>query len=185
VCVCVCVCVCLCVCVSVCLCVCRLSVCLTTQYSTLTTVDRHVKTDDENLSLNVAVSCQKKVQAYKRFLIHTPPNVLTLQLKRYVSGAAGYKLNRHLNFSLQLDLRPFVTEVNDTSVMYKLYAVLVHCGMTTTSGHYYCCVLTPSGHWFKMNDAVVCSVLWSIVWNLCNVACCCCMCACFTALLSS
>jgi len=81
--------------------------------------------------------------------------VLTLQLKRYVHGATGYKLNRHLNFSLQLDLQPFVTEVNDLSVIYKLYAVLVHCGTTTTSGHYYCCVLSPSGRWFKMNDAMV------------------------------
>jgi len=79
-------------------------------------VDNNLKID-ETLKLNVTVSCQKKVRAYKRFLIHTPPNVLTLQLKRYVSGAAGYKLNRHLNFSMQLDLRPFMTEVNDSSVI--------------------------------------------------------------------
>jgi len=120
--------------------------------------DIAVKTDN-NLKLHVTVSCQRKVRAHKRFLIHTPPNVLTLQLKRYVSGATGYKLNRHLNFPLQLDLRPFVTEVNDSSLMYKLYAVLVHYGMTTTSGHYYCCVLAPSGRWFKLNDAMVCSCL--------------------------
>jgi len=105
----------------------------------------------------VAVSCQRKVRAQKQLLIHKPPNVLTLQMKRYVSGAAGYKLSRHLNFPLQLDLRPFVTELNDSSlVIYKLYAVLVHYGMTTTSGHYYCFVLAPSGRWYKMNDATVC-----------------------------
>jgi len=115
----------------------------------------------EILKLSVVVSCQKKVRAYKRFMIHRPPNVLTLQLKRYVGGGTGYKLNRHLNFPLQLDLRPFVTEVNDASVMYRLYAVLVHYGMTTTSGHYYCCVLSPSGHWYKMNDATVCCSLYS------------------------
>ena len=105
-------------------------------------------------------SCHKKVRAYKQFMIHTPPNVLTLQLKRYVSGATAYKLNRHLNFPLQLDLRPFVTEVNESSVTYKLYAVLVHYGMTTTSGHYYCFVLAPSGRWYKMNDATVCHSLF-------------------------
>jgi len=115
------------------------------------------------MKLNVTVSCQKKVRAYKRFLIHMPPNVLTLQLKRYVHDASGYKLNRHLNFSLQLDLHPFVTEAHDLSVMYKLYAVLVHYGITTTSGHYYCCVLAPSGRWFKINDATVCSYLFSVV----------------------
>jgi len=110
----------------------------------------------ENPKVNVTFSCKKKVRAYKRFMIHRPPNVLTLQLKRYVGGASGYKLNRHLNFPLQLDLRPFVTEVNESSVTYKLYAVLVHYGTTTTSGHYYCFVLAPSGHWYKMNDAMVC-----------------------------
>lgn len=89
-------------------------------------------------------------------MIHRPPNVLTLQLKRYVGGPTGYKLNRHLNFPLQLDLRPFVTEANESSVLYKLYAVLVHYGMMTTSGHYYCFVLAPSGRWYKMNDAMVC-----------------------------
>ena len=132
-------------------------------------VDNNLKID-ETLKLNVTVSCQKKVRAYKRFLIHTPPNVLTLQLKRYVSGAAGYKLNRHLNFSMQLDLRPFMTEVNDSSVMYKLYAVLVHYGMTTTSGHYYCCVLAPSGRWFKLNDATVCFFLLFRIEKLYDVA---------------
>jgi len=89
-------------------------------------------------------------------MIHTPPNVLTIQLKRYVGGAVGYKLNRHLNFSPTLDLRPFVTEANVSPVTYKLYAVLVHYGTQTTSGHYYCFVLAPSGRWYKMNDAMVC-----------------------------
>jgi len=86
-----------------------------------------------------------------------PPNVLTLQLKRYVGGVtSGYKLNRHLRFPLLLDVRRFATEVNDSSVTYKLYAVLVHYGTTTTSGHYYCFVLSPSGCWYKMNDGMVC-----------------------------
>jgi ubiquitin C-terminal hydrolase len=39
---------------------------------------------------------------------------------------------------------------------YQLYAVLVHSGWCTTSGHYYCYVQTSPGVWHWMNDSVVC-----------------------------
>ncbi|XP_070661122.1 ubiquitin carboxyl-terminal hydrolase 23 isoform X2 [Malus domestica] len=35
---------------------------------------------------------------------------------------------------------------------YTLYGVLVHCGATTYSGHYYCYVRTSSGMWYSLDD---------------------------------
>ena len=38
---------------------------------------------------------------------------------------------------------------------YKLYAVLVHSGYSSNSGHYYCYVRAPNGTWYHMNDSIV------------------------------
>ena len=35
---------------------------------------------------------------------------------------------------------------------YTLYGVLVHCGWSTRSGHYYCFVRTSSGMWYSLDD---------------------------------
>jgi len=48
------------------------------------------------------------------------------------------------------------------SVWYRLYAVLVHNGQTTNSGHYYCYVRAPGGTWHCMNDSSVSNVAFSV-----------------------
>ena len=39
--------------------------------------------------------------------------------------------------------------------MYQLYAVLVHSGMSSNSGHYYCYVKGSDKMWYTMNDNYV------------------------------
>uniref|UniRef100_T1G6N8 Ubiquitin carboxyl-terminal hydrolase 36 n=1 Tax=Helobdella robusta TaxID=6412 RepID=T1G6N8_HELRO len=100
-------------------------------------------------------SCKKNVTARKLFSIHKPPRILTLQLKRY--GMSGGKVTRHITFPHQFNAHPYTSSSlqNNPTCMYDLYAVLVHDGHSTNSGHYYCYVKTKAGLWFCMNDHMV------------------------------
>jgi len=80
-------------------------------------------------------------------------HMLTMFLLRY--GAHGSKVTRHISFSERLDLRPYMSMTQSSSVLYRLYAVLVHNGCSTNSGHYYCYVRAPGGMWHCMNDSSV------------------------------
>ena len=40
-------------------------------------------------------------------------------------------------------------------IKYRLYAVLVHSGYSSNSGHYYCYIRTSNGVWYQMNDSIV------------------------------
>ena len=42
--------------------------------------------------------------------------------------------------------------------MYQLYGVLVHQGMSSNSGHYYCYVKGSDKMWYTMNDNFVSTV---------------------------
>lgn len=43
------------------------------------------------------------------------------------------------------------------NLKYTLYGVLVHCGGSIHSGHYYCFVRTSSGMWYSLDDNEVSS----------------------------
>ncbi|XP_006813669.1 ubiquitin carboxyl-terminal hydrolase 16-like [Saccoglossus kowalevskii] len=80
--------------------------------------------------------------ANKQLLIHRPPPILTLHLKRFQQ--AGYslrKVNRHVDFPLTLDIAPFCSEnckdVADSKnqILYSLYGLVEHSGRLQ-GGHY-------------------------------------------------
>ncbi len=104
--------------------------------------------------LTLPSSCRKLVQAEKRFTIKKPPNVLTIQLKRFTfTSFFGGKIDKLVTFQEYLDLAPYVSEnKSNYSVNYSLYAVLVHSGSSTRSGHYYSFVKSSSGTWYCMDD---------------------------------
>jgi len=74
-------------------------------------------------------------------------------------GMMGGKVTRHIVFPELLDVQPYVSRVSETSRAddhrYRLYGVLVHEGHSTSSGHYYCYVMTADGSWYCMNDHIV------------------------------
>ena len=53
--------------------------------------------------------CNQKVRAMKQMTIHKPPSVLTIHLKRFRAHDPGQKINKEVQFSPTLDLRPFVS----------------------------------------------------------------------------
>lgn len=103
--------------------------------------------------------CKTKVKALKQFTIDQAPPILTVQLKRFSSsGGFGGKIDKKVHFDSNLDLRPFVNGCEDEEIKYALYAVLVHSGWSTHSGHYYCYVHTGMDTWHLMDDSQVSQV---------------------------
>lgn len=99
--------------------------------------------------------CKIKVRALKQFTIDKAPQILTVQFKRFSSsGAFGGKIDKRVHFDQTLDMNPFVNsgEAQNEELRYSLYAVLVHSGWSTRSGHYYCFVRTAMDVWHVLDD---------------------------------
>ncbi len=102
--------------------------------------------------------CEKKQPARKQMKILRSPHVLTLQLKLFTPQ--GQKRNKKVSFDTELNLSEFMADVSDKREpqSYSLYAVLVHTGQTTRSGHYTAFVKAPNGAWYHMDDDSVSQV---------------------------
>ncbi|XP_064006507.1 ubiquitin carboxyl-terminal hydrolase 42-like [Pogoniulus pusillus] len=98
-------------------------------------------------------SCDTVAAASKGFSIQDAPPVLTLALKRF--GMTGRKLSKAVEFPLSLDLRPYMSQARGEPCLYSLYAVLVHRGGGSASGHYFCYVKASNGLWYRMDDTSV------------------------------
>lgn len=103
--------------------------------------------------------CKKKCPAKKRFTVFKPPNVATIQLKRFeYNRIFGGKITKHITFPEILNLRPYMSEPNGETVLYKLNSIIVHLGGSCNSGHYYAYVRSSRDTWFVMDDSRVGSV---------------------------
>uniref|UniRef100_A0A8C3L4C3 Ubiquitin carboxyl-terminal hydrolase n=1 Tax=Chrysolophus pictus TaxID=9089 RepID=A0A8C3L4C3_CHRPC len=98
--------------------------------------------------------CMKMAPASKRFTIHRSPNVLTISLKRF-ADFTGAKITKAIEYPEYFDLRAYMSQSAGEPLIYALYAVLVHNGSDSHSGHYYCFIKAADGLWYQMNDASV------------------------------
>uniref|UniRef100_UPI00403876B4 ubiquitin carboxyl-terminal hydrolase 17-like protein 6 n=1 Tax=Callospermophilus lateralis TaxID=76772 RepID=UPI00403876B4 len=98
--------------------------------------------------------CQKKRPACKTLTLQKAPKVLMLVLKRF-SDLTGEKIAKHVQYPECLDMQPYMSQQGRGPLVYALYAVLVHAGVSCHSGHYYCYIKAGNGHWYKMDDAKV------------------------------
>jgi len=80
--------------------------------------------------------------AEKRYLIYSPPAVLTLHLKRFHQTGIGMrKINKHVEFSPLLDVGSYCCKngqrfsSNQGKVVYSLYGIVSHSG-GLSGGHY-------------------------------------------------
>ncbi|KAJ1649682.1 hypothetical protein IWQ61_009308 [Dispira simplex] len=107
--------------------------------------------------------CNKLVDARKQMTIYQPPEVLTVQLKRFNFGHSfGGKITKEIEYSETLDLGPYLSR-RGTKCQYRLYGVLVHAGATCRSGHYFCFIKSSAGTWYCMDDSSVRQVSLSTV----------------------
>lgn len=102
--------------------------------------------------------CKEEVLAEKQFMLDQAPSIATFHLKRFKSdGSYVEKIDKHVAYPLEFDLQPYLSGNQDTSVQlkYELYAVVVHVGLTATSGHYFSCVRSCPDKWYKLDDSKV------------------------------
>ncbi|XP_075035759.1 ubiquitin carboxyl-terminal hydrolase 42 isoform X2 [Mixophyes fleayi] len=129
-----------------------------TSHSVNKALEQFVKA--EQLDGDNAYSCSKckqMVTATKRFTVHRVSNVLTLSLKRFASFNGG-KLSKEIKYPEYLDLRSYTSHPNGEPLIFKLYAVLVHTGLSCHTGHYYSYIRASNECWYLMNDSAVSSV---------------------------
>lgn len=103
------------------------------------------------------MKCKQLVPAVKRYTLHKASKVLLINLKRFEFGKNSHKLSHLVHYPEFLDVRPYMSEetINDQSLNYRLYAVLVHVGASMHSGHYFSYVRSPNNRWYKADDTTM------------------------------
>ncbi|KAL2348949.1 hypothetical protein Fmac_002949 [Flemingia macrophylla] len=116
----------------------------------------------ENIDANIRCdSCKEEVSMEKQLMLDQTPSVAAFHLKRFkTDGVFVEKIDKHIDFPLELDLQPYTisNENNDVPLKYNLYAIVVHIGFSSTSGHYFCFVRSSPNTWHKMDDSMVTEV---------------------------
>lgn len=104
-------------------------------------------------------NCKEEVVAEKQLKIDQAPAVSVLHLKRFKSdGLYVEKINEFVKFPLELDLQPFISDPSgdyNGGLKYDLYAVLVHIGISSDSGHYFCYIRSSPDSWHRLDDSKV------------------------------
>ncbi|ONK58959.1 uncharacterized protein A4U43_C08F1490 [Asparagus officinalis] len=94
-------------------------------------------------------ACQDKVFVEKQIKLFEAPQVLSINFKRFKVCSSGiYKIDKFVEYPLQLDLRPFLSSPeNEMQYNYELYAIIVHY-----EDHYYSIVRSTDNIWHALND---------------------------------
>ncbi|KAF9623620.1 hypothetical protein IFM89_003547 [Coptis chinensis] len=106
-------------------------------------------------------NCKKDVLVEKQFTLEQTPSVAAFHLKRFKNdGSYVEKIDKYVEFPLELDLQPFSGNQENDNVesKYELYAVVVHTGLTSCSGHYFCFIRSSPQTWHKLDDSKVTKV---------------------------
>nr|GMD76253.1 ubiquitin carboxyl-terminal hydrolase 21-like [Ipomoea batatas] len=104
-------------------------------------------------------NCKEQVLIEKQLLLDEAPTVATFHLKRFKNdGSVVEKIDKHVAFPLELDLLPYAEKnhISNGDSKYCLYAIVVHNGFSSCSGHYYCFIRSASDAWYKFDDSKVC-----------------------------
>ncbi|KAF3677345.1 hypothetical protein FXO38_03838 [Capsicum annuum] len=66
------------------------------------------------------------------------------------------EVEKHVSFLMELDLLLYTdnNQTNNEQIKYDLYAVIVHAGSTSSSGHYYCFICAEPNEWYKFDDSM-------------------------------
>ncbi|XP_058191335.1 ubiquitin carboxyl-terminal hydrolase 20-like [Rhododendron vialii] len=103
-------------------------------------------------------NCKEEVSLEKQLMLDRAPSVAAFHLKRFKNyGSYVEKIDKHVEFPLELDLLPYIddSQNNDVELKYDLYAIVVHSGFSSTSGHYYCFIRSGPDSWYRLDDSKV------------------------------
>lgn len=130
---------------------------LSTALESFTKVE-HIEDEDMKFTCD---QCKEKVSVDKQLMLDQIPPVCAFHLKRFKNdGSWVEKIDKHVDFPLELDLQPYTcnSQTDNVDLKYELYAVVVHTAFTTSFGHYYCYVRSAPDTWYKFDDSKVTSV---------------------------
>jgi len=109
--------------------------------------------------------CKKETTAVRKIAITQFPQVLNIQLMRFVydmERGRKKKLTKKVTFESELDLHPFIPnkvdgkatkEVLKSQSRYTIYAILCHIGESATAVHYIVYILDDSDNtWWRFDD---------------------------------
>ncbi|KAJ8538718.1 hypothetical protein K7X08_030014 [Anisodus acutangulus] len=115
------------------------------------------KIDDPEIKFSCE-KCKAQVSIEKQLLLDKAPSVAAFHLKRFENdGSFVEKVDKHVSFPLELDLLPYTNnnQINNEEMKYDLYAIIVHIGFSSCSGHYYSFVRSAPDEWYKFDDSEV------------------------------
>lgn len=99
--------------------------------------------------------CEKEVRARKQLLIAEAPHCLLLTLKRFRVGTYG-KVNKHVDFSEELNLLPFVCRGKGNTQdipEYTLIGIVVHLDKLNISSYgHYVSYVKVANQWYLCDD---------------------------------
>lgn len=102
-------------------------------------------------------SCKVYQESTKQLSMHTLPIVASFHLKRFEhSSQIDKKISTFISFPFELDMKPFMSKVNDSlgDYMYSLYAVINHVG-SIDKGHFTAFVRHHKDVWVKCDDHMI------------------------------
>ncbi|XP_044467196.1 ubiquitin carboxyl-terminal hydrolase 21-like isoform X2 [Mangifera indica] len=103
-------------------------------------------------------NCKEEVSVEKQLMLDQAPLVAAFHLKRFkTDGSYIVKIDKHVEFPLELDLRPYTNDGQNSDVVlkYHLYAIVEHTGCLPTYGHYFSYIRSSPDTWHKLNDSRV------------------------------
>lgn len=103
--------------------------------------------------------CQSAQDAFKLETLWRMPDMLIVQLKRFMYGnTGGDRVNTMVTFPLtNLDLTPYCSGYKKNEAVYNLTGVTNHIG-GVGGGHYTAYCLKPNGKWYEFNDTHISEV---------------------------
>lgn len=128
-----------------------------TLQSALESFTRVEKIESEDMNVTCE-NCKENVSVEKQIMLDKTPSIAVLHLKRFKNtGFFVEKVDKFVNYPLELDLQPYTldSKKNDAELKYDLYAIVVHSGVSSTSGHYLCYIRCSLDTWYCFDDSKV------------------------------
>ncbi|KAF3616691.1 Ubiquitin carboxyl-terminal hydrolase 20 [Capsicum annuum] len=126
-------------------------------HSALESFTRVEKLDDPEIKYTCE-RCKEQVSIEKQLMLYNAPSVAVFHLKRFQNDSSiVQKVDKHISFPLELDLLPYTENIQsyNEEMKYDLYAVIVHAGSTSSSGHYYSFICAEPNEWYKFDDSTI------------------------------
>ncbi|KAM0920508.1 hypothetical protein ACQ4PT_007470 [Festuca glaucescens] len=103
-------------------------------------------------------SCNGQFCKDKQLVLDKSPYVVAFQLKRFTTlDGSIEKIDKHVAYPSELDLKPFHSNPDKEDLRYDLYGVVEHSGLPNF-GHYVCTICSSPSSWHLMNDSLVDSI---------------------------